>query len=138
MRHTDWQSRFWSHIELQRILPFEFGSCDCILFGASTADAISVDGNYVSRARNAFSWASRQEADRLLSASNLRTMIETVLGPMQPWVRLGMGDLLLCAHDGLGGSHMLCVHDGTSPIGKAPRGLVALPWSAAFGGWRID
>lgn len=136
MRHEDWQRRFWSAIEEQRRLAFQYGQCDCVLFGASMADAISIDGDYVKRARAAFQWTSAEDADVLLRDGELRTLIESVLGPMQPWVRLRAGDLVLCV-SGDDDGQMLCVHDGTSPIGKTDKNLVTLKWASALGGWTV-
>lgn len=140
MRYVDWQKRFWAALEGQRSLPFKYGSCDCILFAATVADAISADGNYVLRAREAFNWNNRETAYSLLATDNLQALIESVLGAMQPWPRLVAGDLVLCTAQTAEPDEppqILCVHDGTSPIAKAHRKLVTVAWSHAIGGWRI-
>lgn len=134
MRHEDWRARMWAEIERQRGLPFEYGSADCVLFGAAVADAISVGGNYAERARAAFAWSDARTAAGLLSESTLREMVEAVLGPIQPWQRLGAGDLVLCVVDG---RELVAVSDGTTPIAKGDRRLDHLRWSDAIGGWRI-
>lgn len=134
MRYEDWQKRFWAELERQRVLPFAFGTCDCVLYAASVADAVSMDGRYVERARSAFSWSDASGAAKLLEERSLRDMVEDVLGPMQPWPRLTMGDIVLCARDG---SELVAVHDGSNPIAKDDLTLVTLLWSTAVGGWKV-
>ncbi len=133
MRHVDWQDKFWVALTAQTPLPFEYGVCDCVLFAARMADAISIDGQYVQRARDMFEWSDGVSAAKLLETP-LQELVEHVLGPMQSWVRLGQGDLLLC--DSPEG-HIMAVHDGTTPVGKAHRRLTVLSMSQVLGGWRV-
>lgn len=134
MRKPNWQAAFWSALEAHRQQPFAYGVRDCILFGSSMADAITIEADYTARAKRAFAWKNKREALRLLKDRALQSMIEDVLGPMQKWSQLQMGDLVLCTQDG----QILAVHDGTRPIAPGDRTLVPLRWADALGGWRID
>lgn len=134
MRYADWQPRFWHEMDRQRALPFVWGERDCILFAATVADAIS-DAQYVRRAREAFQWANVDEAARLLSSTDLRALIETVMGPMVPWVRLGMGDFALVLDDKQRQS--IAVHDGSGIVGAVEVGLQPIPFRCVQGGWHV-
>lgn len=139
MRYEDWQPRFWHGLEKMSEVRFEYGSHDCILFGAKMADVISSDGGYVERARKAYDWSNDKDALRLLQNQALGVLIESVLGTMTRWQELQWGDLVLVVHDnGRGPEQMLGVHDGTQIICPREFGLQAIWWSEALGGWRIE
>lgn len=135
MRHSDWQKRFWAAMEAARNTPFEWGTFDCVLFSASMADAVTVDGNYVSRAREAFSWGNEREALKLLSTGSLESLVSMVMGPMIPWPRLSMGDIVLANYEG---REAMGVHDGSQLIVRTiEEAISALPWRYAMGGWKV-
>jgi hypothetical protein len=134
MRYTDWQRRFWAEMDRQRTLPFVWGERDCILFAATMGDAIS-DAQYVRRAREAFAWSNVEEAASLLATTDLRTLIETVMGPMIPRTRLGMGDFALVLDDKQRQS--LAVHDGCGVIGAVEVGVQPIPFRYIQGGWLV-
>lgn len=134
MRHKKWQEKFWAAVERERLLPFEYGRCDCVLFAARIADAIS-DGGYERRAREAFKWSNEREALRLM-ARGLQSLVESVMGPMIPWTRLRMGDIALIVDDE--GNECIAVHDGTQFIGKVDRGIRVIPFRCVKGGWRVE
>ena len=134
MRYADWQQRFWREMDRQRTLPFVWGERDCILYAATVGDAIS-DASYVSRARQAFKWTNVEEAARLLAGTDLRALIETVMGPMVPWARLGMGDFALVLDDR--GKRSLAVHDGVRVIGAVDPGIQPIPFRCIQGGWHV-
>ena len=139
MRHEDWQNRFWNEMKACDGVSFEYGSHDCILFAAKLADAISVDGRYVDRAKMAFQWDDTRTAASLLQEHRLQELIETVLGSMRRWQELQHGDLVLMLHDnGRGMEQTLGVHDGVQVMVPAARGLTPLWWNEALGGWRIE
>ena len=135
MRHKDWQTRFWRALESERTQRFVWGKRDCALFAASMADAIS-DGEYVRRAREVFTWSNEDEALALLSERSLTDLVESVLGPMQRWQRLGMGDMVIIRDDE--NIESLCIHDGVQLIGPKAIGYRAIPVRYALGGWRVE
>lgn len=135
MRHDDWQKRFWAAMEAARNTPFEWGKFDCILCFASVADAISINGAYVDRARSAFAWTDEREALRLLSTDSLESLISTVMGPMVSWPRLSMGDFVLVNYEG---HEALGMHDGAQLMARTVDSpMQALPWRYAMGGWKV-
>jgi hypothetical protein len=135
MRYPDWQSRFWAEMERQRTAPFVWGERDCVLFAATMADAVSADGRYVSRAREAFNWKNAREAVALLETTSLQSLVETVLGPMLPWPRLTMADIALVIDDA--GRQSLATHDGCGFIGPIDPGVQRIPFRNVKGGWRV-
>lgn len=136
MRYEDWQARFWAEMDRQRTAPFVWGARDCILFAATVGDAVSMDGNYVQRAREAFNWKNAREAAALLATSDLQSLVATVMGPMQPWARLGMADFALVVDDN--GRQSLAVHDGTYVFGPVDPGMQRIPFRNVKGGWLVQ
>lgn len=134
MRYEDWQKRFWSAMEESSRQPLVWGEQDCVLFGAKMADAIS-DGRYTERARAAFSWSNEREAVELLR-DGLRSLVESVMGEMQPWTSLSQGDLVLVVDDKQRES--IAVHDGCQIIGKSATGVQPIPFRCAVGGWKVE
>lgn len=135
MRYPDWQKRFWAEMTRQRTAPFVWGERDCILFAATVGDAVSMDGNYVGRARAAFQWSNAREAAALLETTGLRSLVETVMGPMLPWPRLTMADFVLVRDDE--GRQSLAVHDGTIVVGPIDPGVQRIPFRNVQGGWHV-
>lgn len=136
MRYQDWQARFWVEMQRQRAAPFVWGQRDCVLFAATMADAVSVDGRYVDRARAAFKWTNAIEAARLLADQSLQSLVETVLGPMQPWPRLSMADMALVIDDN--GRQSLATHDGSGFYGPIDPGVQRIPSLNVRGGWLVQ
>ena len=134
MRYVDWQARFWSEMERQRVAPFVWGQRDCILFAATLGDAVS-DQRYVERAREAFRWTNAREAAALLTETTLQPLVESVMGPMLPWARLGMADFALVVDDE--GRQSLAVHDGCNIIGPVDPGVQRIPFHNVKGGWLV-
>lgn len=134
MRFTDWQSRFWQAIDSARAKPFEWGTNDCALFAAGMADAISMDGRYVERART-FSWTSIKDVAELLDGRELLELVEGLLGPLQDWRTLQMGDLVLVLDDEQ--QQSIAVHDGAQIVGPDKFGLKSIPFRCVKGGWRV-
>lgn len=114
--------------------PLIWGEQDCVLFGATMADAIS-DGRYTERARDAFAWTNEREAVELIR-DGLRPLVERVLGEMQPWTRLFHGDLVLVVDDKQRES--IAVHDGCQIIGKSTHGVQPIPFRCVKGGWKVE
>lgn len=134
MRFPDWQKRFWFEIERQRVAPFVWGKRDCILYAATVGDAVS-DARYVERTLAAFRWTNAREAAALLASTSLQSLIETVLGPMQPTARLGMADFALVLDDD--GRQSIAVHDGCIVIGAVEVGVQVIPSHYVQGGWHV-
>lgn len=134
MRYPDWQRRFWSEIDTQGTQSFEWGARDCVLFAATMADAISMDGRYVERAREAFSWRNEREA-LALTQSGLQSLVESVLGPAIPWVRLSIGDIAIFIDDE--GREALGIHDGAGVVAPDAVGLKPIPFRCLKGGWMV-
>lgn len=134
MRYLDWQSRFWKSLEEKRNIEFEYGTHDCVLFATSMADAIS-DAGYAARAREAFSWKNPRDALRLTDGKQLRELIEAVMGPIERWQYMSMGDMVLINDEEQRQS--LCIHDGCQLIGPDQVGFKAIPMRYAIGGWRV-
>lgn len=134
MRPEDWQDRFWEAMDEAQETSFEWGVHDCVLFSCKMATAIG-DRNYVEDARAAFSWSSASEALEL-TREGLQALIESVLGPMEPWTRLGHGDLVLVLDDA--GRESLVIHDGCQLIGVAQHGVRPIPMRCAKGGWKVE
>lgn len=134
MRYPDWQKRFWAEIERQRTAAFVWGERDCVLSAALVADSVS-DANYVQRARTAFNWKNAREAAALLGAADLQSLVETVMGPMLPWPRLDMADIVLVIDDK--SRQSLASHDGAQIIGPADPGWQVIPFSYVQGGWHV-
>lgn len=134
MRYPDWQYRFWAEMERQQTARFVWGERDCVLFAATVADSVC-DSRYVDRARKAFHWSDGIEAAGLLADRSLQSLVETVLGPMQPWTRLTMGDIALVLDNQ--GHQSLAIHDGTNVIGPVDRGVQRIPFRNVKGGWLV-
>lgn len=134
MRLDGWQDRFWAAIDVARQSPFQWGEHDCVLFSAKMASAIS-DRDYVADTRAAFTWTSAAEALHL-TRDGLQTLVESVLGPAQPWTILSQGDLVLIRDDE--GRESVVVHDGCQLIGVAQYGIQPVPMRCALCGWRVD
>lgn len=134
MRYADWQFRFWAEMERQQKARFVWGERDCVLFAATVADAIS-DSSYVARARAAFHWTDANEASGLTADRGLQSLVETVLGPMQPWTTLTMGDIALILDNE--GRQSLAIHDGTTVVGPVTVGVQRIPFRNVKGGWRV-
>lgn len=134
MRYPDWQARFWLQMAHQRSQRFVWGERDCALFAATVADAVS-DAEYVARAKKAFAWTSAREAAALLVTVSLKSLVETVLGPMQPRARLGMADIALVVDND--GRESLAIHDGAIIIGPADFGVQQIPFGYVKGGWHV-
>lgn len=135
MRKENWQTCFWAEIKRQSAESFKYAVRDCVLASARVADAITVDGCYETRAKEAFSWSDEREAVRLMS-SGLAPLVESVLGQMIPWPRLNMGDLALIEDDN--GRECLAVHDGVQVISPDATGWRSIPFRCVKGGWRVD
>jgi hypothetical protein len=134
MRYEDWQNRFWTAMDESSRHPLVWGEQDCVLFGAKMADAIS-DGGYTERARTAFAWTNERDAVELIR-NGLQPLVESVLGEMQPWVRLSQGDLVLVVDDKQRES--IAVHDGCQIIGKSATGVHPIPFRCVKGGWKVE
>jgi hypothetical protein len=135
MKYPDWQSRFWAEMDKQRSAPFIWGERDCVLFAAAMADAVSADGRYVARAREAFNWKNAREAASLLEAAGLQSLVETVLGSILPPPRLTMADIALVVDDL--GRQSLAIHDGCGFIGPIDPGVQRIPFHNVKGGWPV-
>lgn len=134
MRYHDWQVRFWLEMNHQRSQRFVWGERDCVLYAATVGDAVS-DSLYVQRTRAAFQWTNAREAAALLATTSLQSLIETVLGPMQPAARLGMADFALVFDDD--GRQSIAVHDGAIIVGAVEYGIQPIPFSYVKGGWHV-
>lgn len=134
MRYTDWQKRFWAEVDRQCKLPFVWGERDCVLSAAMLADAVS-DELYVERAKASFSWTDAREAAVILQSTELRTLVESVLGPMRPWQSLNMADIALIVDDD--GRQSLGSHDGVQIIGPVEVGMQSIPFRCVKGGWHV-
>jgi hypothetical protein len=135
MRKTDWQTCFWSEIKRQNEQPFQYAARDCVLSAARVADAITVDGRYESRAKEAFAWSDEREAIRLMKFG-LEPLIASVLGRMRPWTTLNMGDLVLIEDDK--GRECLAVHDGVGIVSPDSVGWRSIPFRCVRGGWHVE
>lgn len=134
MKREAWQDLFWGAIDEARCAQFVWGEHDCVLFAAKVADAIS-DSGYLDRAKTAFSWNDVRSALEL-TRDGLQPLVESVLGPMMPWVRLSQGDIVLIVDDA--GREALAVHDGCQLIGPADAGIKVIPFRCALGGWKVE
>ena len=134
MKYPDWQKRFWQVLESKREATFAYGTHDCVLFAASMADAIS-DADYMERAREAFSWSNAREALVLTHGKDLQSLIESVMGPMQRWQYMSMGDMVLICDEA--DQKSLCVHDGCKLLGPDAVGFKEVPMRYAVGGWKV-
>lgn len=133
MRLEGWQDLYWAAMEKAREARFQWGSHDCVLFAAKMATAIC-DRDYIAETRAAFAWSSEEEALEL-TKDGLQSLVESVLGPMQPWVALGHGDLILIRDDAE--MESMASHDGCQFIGVAARGIRPIPMRCAVGGWQV-
>jgi hypothetical protein len=89
----------------------------------------------MSRARAAFTWTNVEEAIRLQRETELRALTETVMGPLVPWQRLGMGDFGLVLDEKQRQS--VAVHDGCGFVGAAQVGVQRIPFRYVQGGWHV-
>lgn len=122
-------------MDRQRVTPFAWWERDCALFAAQMADAIS-DGDYVKRAREAFAWTNAREALQLQRDRTLQELVESLLGPLVPWTRLGMGDMALVVDED--NRQSIAIHDGAQFIGAAENGIQRIPFVYIKGGWHVN
>lgn len=135
MRYSDWQQRFWKALDARRTENFSYGVYDCVLFAAAMADSIS-DANYAKRATQAFRWRNSRDALRLIEGKELRELIEVVMGPIERWQYMSMGDMVLINDEAQ--QQSLCIHDGCQLIGPDQVGFKVIPMRYAIGGWRVS
>ena len=124
-------------IEDAKQRPFEWGVHDCCLFAASTADKITVNGDYVRRLLAQFNYASDISVDAiLLAGGGLQKILDDFLGASIPWGQAQQGDVVLIRD--ARGQEILGVCEGSKVICATEGGVIPIAIRHAICAWRIN
>lgn len=138
MRVDDWQTKFWENITAACERDFEWGVHDCVMFAASSVDAI-LGTDYFAQAQARYPYSTEDGAIALMQQyGGITGLAESFLDPHTNWGQLGAGDIVLVSEIPLRTQmEMLCVHDGQQLIGPTARGVINIPLQYALYGWAI-
>jgi hypothetical protein len=107
------------------------------VFAARAADAITVNGDYVSRLLKRFEYHSQADIDAIMSRSGeLRELVTSVIGESIPWPQARAGDVVLVVDND--GQEVLGVCEGSQVVCATTHGIVPLPMSRALCAWKIS
>jgi hypothetical protein len=136
MRHADWQTRYHAAIKTASIVPFTWGTHDCVTFAAYVADCIA-DGAIMKKVQERYSWSSEVEAYAIIQrVGSLKLLIEEFMGLALPWSKCAVGDPILAIQSG--GKEILGVQDGHNLLVPASIGIEGLSLHSAVCGWRVE
>lgn len=134
LKINNWQPLFWQAINERLVTPFEWGMQDCVLFPVHVLTVITkIDWNK-QLVEAGYVWNSAREAAQLLSSTDMKSMIENLLGPAGPSAWCSQGDLVLTKIED---RESLCIHDGVNLMGAGIDRLERMPFKFAVCGWRI-
>lgn len=138
MRIQGWQQALWARFDEARLLKFDWGTHDCVMFATSCIDVIA-GTDYYAQAKVRYPYSTQAEAVALMQQwDGITGLVASFLGDQVNWGQLTTGDIVLVAPIPLmTDMEMLCVHDGVGLVGPHVNGLTKIPLMYAVHGWAI-
>lgn len=134
MRLADWTLEYHRAIANARLVPFQWGVHDCVMFAAYVVDSIT-DLGVIRQLRSSYRWTNATEAAVIIrTAGSLSALTDRVLGTSVPWAQTGLGDVVLAMD---GEREVLCINDGHCLLVAAGVGITSLPMTASQCGWKV-